>query len=241
MDGSNEIVRDLAGLSYGGIFLVALTANIVIPVPEEVTLLATGFLVAKGVFEFLPTAFLFVTGMMISDTILYNLAKRGTKYLEKLKKRINKNRYLRDSQFVRKHIKKIIVISRFVIYFRFIGPVLAGTTKTPYKTFIFYDTLALILYVPFVLFLGDYFQNNIQQIIEGGAGVLRNYLLIAVGVIVLAIFFRRMKKSLLREISYKIDEYKKTIIPGLVRENKNYQDELKRAQAEEKKIFKKKN
>jgi membrane protein DedA with SNARE-associated domain len=227
-----EIIQKLSGLSYGGIFFVALTANIIIPVPEEITLLASGFLVAKGIFNFAPTAFLFITGMLISDTFLYHMAKSGTKYISKFKKKIAKNRYLKDSGFVKKHIIKIIVISRFVIYLRWIGPVLSGTTRTPFKKFIFWDFVALIVYVPFMLFLGDYFQNNIGRILSGEANPL-NYLLVIVGVVALIIFFKKVNKDLLRNVTSQVVEQTRTWIPGVKKKNTHYKEDLEKARKAE--------
>lgn len=207
-------IADVAGLTYGSMFTLALAANMVVPVPEEIVLLVVGYFTAKGHFSFLYSYAIFVSGMFISDTILYFMAYKGARITKRLAKKVESNRHLRDEGFVRKHIKKIIIMSRFVMYLRWIGPVLSGVAKVKYKTFALYNAIALAIYVPFVLWLGRYFENYIDNILSD-INRVQNVFLFIFSIITLSILFKLINKKFLRTITEKIDEYTPTWIPGL--------------------------
>ena len=46
------ITESIGGLTYGGIFILALLPNLFIPVPEEIVLLAMGYLTGIGIFAY---------------------------------------------------------------------------------------------------------------------------------------------------------------------------------------------
>ena len=209
-----SLVASLGTISYGGLFLIALAVNMLIPVPEEFVLLILGYLSGTGAFNFYLLAGTMISGMFISDIILFQLSRHGNKYLNKLKKKISSNRLLKDEAWTKRHIKKIIFISRFIMQFRFIGPVLSGSVQTPWKTFLFYDLIALCVYVPLILFLGNYFHNHISQIVHG-AGVFKNYLFIVVGFLLFIFLTRFLEKGLIQSITKKVSDYTKNIINGV--------------------------
>lgn len=213
MDGT-ELIQELGGLTYGGLFALALSANMLMPVPEELILLATGYFVAKGIFNFWISGGIFILGMIISDTVLYYLAYTGTKILKRFNKTISNNKFLRDDGFVKSHIRKIIIVSRFLVYLRWIGPVLSGTTKFKYQKFILYDFLALLVYVPLVLFLGEYFEGAIDRIVED-VNRIRNIFLLLFSIAVLAFLIKNMNKSFIYYITKKIDKFTPSWIPGI--------------------------
>lgn len=214
MQETNIIIESIGALQYGGIFVLALMSNMLIPVPEEIMLLISGYLTGVGTFKFLPTAVLFILGMFISDIVLFYLSGHGNKYVLKLKNKIGGDGFLKNEEFIKKHIKKIIFFSRFLVYIRFIGPVLSGGVKTKWSTFLFYDFIALLVYVPLVLFLGNYFHKNISGVISGVESG-KNIVLIVFGIIALFLIFKLINKTFLKRIS----KYVPTIIPGLSKKN----------------------
>ncbi len=204
----------IGGLTYGGMFILALISNMVVPVPEEIVLIIVGYFTAKGHFYFFYSYGIFVAGMFISDTILYHMAYRGARITKKLREKIENNRHLKDEGFVKKHIKKIIFISRFLMYFRWIGPVISGISHVPYKKFAFYNFIALLFYVPLVLFLGFYFENYIDKIISD-VNRIRNTFMMIFSIILLIIIAKNLNKKFIKSITDTLDEYMPTWIPGL--------------------------
>lgn len=220
MEESNIIISSIGGLQYGGLFVLALMANMLIPVPEEVVLLISGYLSGTGHFNYLTTATIFISGMYISDIVLFYASRRGGKIVDKLKSKIKNKNFLQDENFIKKHIKKIIFGSRFLVYIRFIGPVLAGSTKTKWSTFLFYDFIALLVYVPFVLFIGKYFHKNISSILSG-VSVGRNIALTIIIIIFIYILSKYINKKFIKDLSQKVGSYIPTIIPGLYKKSKD--------------------
>lgn len=207
-------VQSLGALSYGGMFILALMVNFIIPIPEEIILVLLGYLASTGVFKIWIIAPILVSGMITSDMVLFSVSKHGSKYLQKLKQKIQNNKLLRDENFVHNHIKKIIFVSRFITHFRFIGPVLSGSMKIKWQTFFLYDLIALCLYVPAWLFLGDYFHGRIRTLLEG-VGVFRNILFIVIGVIGALLIYRFINKKFIQSITKQVGEYTPTWIKGL--------------------------
>lgn len=207
-------VASIGGLTYGGMFVLALISNMVVPVPEEIVLVAVGYFSAKGHFSFLYSYFIFVSGMFISDTVLYYMAFKGARITKRLRTKIENNRHLKDEGFVKNNIKKIIVFSRFLMYLRWIGPVLSGITRVPYKKFAIYNLLALLMYVPLILFLGFYFENYIDKIMSD-VNTIRNIFMMVLSVFILIFIFKNLNKKFIRTITETIDEYTPTWVPGL--------------------------
>lgn len=210
------ILQTLQGVSYSGIFVLALMANMIIPIPEEIVLLVLGYIVSASALKFWLVFLIVFVGLSISDIVLFSLARRGGKFIERLQKKLQKFSILRDSDFIERHIKKIIFISRFVVQFRFIGPVLAGTSNIPRKTFLLWNSLALLVYIPVVLSLGIYFQNNIEKLIHG-AGVFRNYVFFIVMILLVIFIARMIKKSFIQKFlsPETYTDFAATYIPGL--------------------------
>lgn len=207
-------INQIGGLTYGGMFILALISNMVVPVPEELVLVAVGYFSAKGHFNFFYSYGIFVSGMFVSDTILYFMAYKGSRITKRLQRKIENNRHLKDEGFVKRHIRKIIFISRFLMYLRWVGPVISGVARVPYKKFALYDFLALLIYVPLILFLGFYFENYIDKIMSD-VNRVRNIFMLIFSVIVLIFLAKNANKKFIRSITETIDEYTPTWIPGL--------------------------
>lgn len=215
MNDIDVVIQSLGGLSYGGVFILAILSNIVIPVPEEIILLVMGYLTGIGAFQYPLVLALFIMGMLLSDYVLYSLAKRGSRITNRLQARIEKKGYLKNKDYLQKHINKIIFFSRFLVYLRFIGPVVSGTLQIPRKKFLTYDFLALVLYVNLFLGLGNYFHAQLSVIIDGVAR-FKNYLLLAATIIISLLVLRYIQKNFMKWMRA-VTEYVPTIIPGLER------------------------
>jgi len=213
-----EIIQSIGGFSYWGIALIGLIANAFPLAPEEIILLVIGYLTGTGAFNIWIVIPIMIAGMFISDIILFTLSRRGNKLLTLFQKKIQGNRLLQDEDWVRRHIKKIIFISRFVIHFRFIGPVLSGSIKTKWSTFLFYDFIALCIYVPTVLGTGNYFHEHLSAIVHGIA-VFKDYFFLFLGVVVVYVISRSISKDFILQITKRVTDYVPTIIPGLFKKD----------------------
>lgn len=211
METADILVSSIGGLSYSSIFVIALLANLIIPVPEEIVLLAIGYLTGIGVLMYPLAMAIFILGMLVSDYILYSLSYRGSTIVSRLKKRLNKRGYLKDDNYVKQNIKKIIFFSRFLVYLRFIGPVLAGSLKTNRKVFLIYDFLALVIYVNIFMLLGNYFHRQIY-LIENGIAKFIHYFLTLFIIILVIFLLRYIQKHFTRWMSA-LTKYINIVLP----------------------------
>lgn len=182
---TQEIILQLGALSYAGIWLTSFIANVIIPIPEEAVLLLLGYIIGTKAINGYIVIPLVISGLLASDLIIYFLSERGSRIVTWFYDKIFSKRIARQgNNWVNANIGKIIVISRFLIHFRFLGPFIAGQRKIGWKTFVKYDLLALVIYVPVYVLLGIYFQNKIGLII-GKVEVVRNIILLSVVLLLL--------------------------------------------------------
>jgi membrane protein DedA with SNARE-associated domain len=207
------IIESMSSLTYGGIFILALLSNIIIPVPEELVLLVMGYLTGIGIFQYPFVLGIFILGMITSDYILYSLSKSGSSLTLGLQKKLEEKGILQNKEYLNRHINKIIFFSRFLIYLRFIGPVVAGHLGVSRRKFLTYDFLALVIYVNIFLGLGNYFHNKINLITDG-VSKFKNLILIILIIFISITLLKYVQKNFMKWIT-KVSEYMPTIIPGL--------------------------
>lgn len=217
------VLHAVSKFSYVGVFGFSLLANLFVPVPEEIFLLVLGYLTASGVFNPILVTVIVIVGFSIIDILLYYLARRGNKLLLRGRDKFLKRLAFNDAKIMAHHPNKVIFFARFLMQFRFLGPVLAGSYKVPFKRFFLVNLSALILYVPLVILLGDYFHSRLERVING-IGVARNIVFVVVGIFVAIAIFKfvrslfvkylkstgdKMKEFLGIEITEKEEELKK--------------------------------
>lgn len=189
MADTQGLINELGTLSYVGIWGVSLLSNVVIPIPEEGVLLALGYLSGTGRVNGLILIPIVISALLTSDMIMYYLSKKGNKLISLFYNKLFASRLANKQDWMRAHIKKVIFFSRFLVQLRFIGPFMAGQMNVPPKTFILYDFLALLVYVPLFIFLGWFFHTKINLIIDG-IGTVRNVILIVAGLLIALSFSR---------------------------------------------------
>jgi len=180
---TQAIINQLGTFSYLGIFGVSFLANVVIPVPEEIVLLALGYLSGSGhanIYYIIPIV---MAGLLASDIVMYALARGGNKYVTGFYEKFFAHRLESKQEWIHDHVEKVIFYSRFMVQLRFIGPFIAGHLKVPFRKFITYELAALVIYVPLFVWIGYYFQSRIVRIIDG-VDLVRNIILITLGVII---------------------------------------------------------
>ena len=154
-------------LSYAGLFILLAGGAIVIPIPEEVTLLTAGYLVAIGVINIfigLPVA---VAGLLAGDIFLFFLARIGASYAHKLRERVNKMSLEKTWLFSPMHLWRGVFIIRFLTGFRFIAPIYAGFEEMSWKNYLLVDILAILVFTPIMFWLGYEFHSSIVVFLAG--------------------------------------------------------------------------
>jgi membrane protein DedA with SNARE-associated domain len=154
-------------LSYLGVFLLLAAGAIVVPIPEEVTLLTAGYLVAVGVINVFIVFPIAIAGLVAGDVFLFFLARIGASYAHKLRSRVNKIGLDKTWLFSPKHTWRAVFFLRFLTGFRFIAPIYAGFEEMSWKGYLTTDMLAILIYVPIMLWFGYAFHTYILAFIAG--------------------------------------------------------------------------
>jgi membrane protein DedA with SNARE-associated domain len=158
-------------LSLWGPFFVLLLCGLGLPVPEDIVLVAAGALGVIDGRHWIEVTALMYAGVMMGDSIIF-LAGRflgqrlmATKWFQRYFS--EKKQAKVEAQFER-FGSMVLFVGRFLPGLR--APIFftAGTLKTRYLKFFFYDGLAALLSVPFFVWLGHWlwvtFQDDIAQI-----------------------------------------------------------------------------
>lgn len=184
-------------MSYFGIFGLSFLANVVVPVPEEVVILAIGYVIGTGHINFWITFAVVFFGALLSDVIMYYLSFHGNRLVRGVYDKLFSKILPMDDSFVQRHIAKIVFISRFLVNIRFIGPFFAGHVKMPIGTFMFWNSFALLIYTGVMLWAGSYFQDRLEGIFSG-IGTFKNVMLILIGIVVIMTLGQIAKNAFLR-------------------------------------------
>lgn len=154
--------------SYAGLFGVLVLCGLGLPLPEDLALLAGGFMVYRGTTTYPLTLLVGLVGVVVGDDSLYFLGRRfGTgliSYLEIVRPN-SQRRIERLKQFMRRHGHLAILYARFLAGARALVYVTAGSLRFDFTRFFIYDTLGALISVPLMVTMGYLFGPQIDRAI----------------------------------------------------------------------------
>jgi membrane protein DedA with SNARE-associated domain len=164
--------------SYLGLILVLLAAGFGAPIPEDIPLLAAGWLVYKGSADFTLMIATALIGVLLGDTIIFTLGRRyGMRILEhRFLRRMAKPWLLERAQALYDgHGAKMLFAARFMPGFRAVVFLNAGIFKVPYWKFIAFDGGAALISVPVWVWVGCKFSQHVHRLL--GEARLASYVI----------------------------------------------------------------
>jgi membrane protein DedA with SNARE-associated domain len=202
------------------VFGVLLLCGLGVPIPEDIPLIAAGYLIHLHETTWVTALAVGLLGVLIGDSIIFWMGKKiGRKLLRSrlvmfftTAKRINKIR-----AYYRRYGQKIIFAGRFMPGLR--APIffVAGSSGVRYSTFVIIDSMAALVSVPIWLFLGSRFGDTIDSLllkIERGKEISFVVLgALAVAYVVYLVWKARASKRRLAEVSPTDDESLRTSRP----------------------------
>jgi membrane protein DedA with SNARE-associated domain len=197
MDKVFFYLTDLSGpMSYLIIFGVLVACGLGFPLPEDLPLIAAGYLVWDGTLEWFWAIVVTMVGVLIGDTIIFSVGKKmGVKVLQsgRVQSLIKPQKIRRVRAYFRKYGDKLVFFARFVAGFRAAAFFMAGAMKMKYQRFIFLDGMAALISVPVWIVLGyglGYsFGEEISEILRQMKH-LKTGFTIVVFAVVLSVFIR---------------------------------------------------
>jgi membrane protein DedA with SNARE-associated domain len=199
METGQEIIRHISTLSYVGIFGISFIANVLVPVPEEVIILAMGYVAGTGAINFWITLGVVIVGSLLSDMGMFWLSRHDNKWVKGFYTKIFSRVFPVDHEFLVQHSNKVIFLARFLVQLRFLGPFIAGQVKVPWKKFIAYDLAALLIYMPGLMWAGHYFAKRIDSVFAG-VNQVKNIIIVIAGIMILWSFTKMVRDYFLKVV-----------------------------------------
>ncbi len=193
MTETQGLIQQLGSLSYLGIFGISMLANVVIPVPEEVVLLALGYVVGAGELSNYIVIPLVILGLLLSDVVMYTLSHKGNRLVTLFYNKFFAKMFESRRPWIEQNPENVIFYSRFMVQLRFLGPFFAGQLGVPLKKFLKYEIFALIIYVPLLIWAGHAFQDSIE-LIASGVGIVKNIVLIIFGITIIVAISKVLRR-----------------------------------------------
>lgn len=182
--------------TYVGLFVVLLLCGLGLPIPEDIALLAGGYLVHRGTTRYPLTILVSFLGVVAGDNSLFFLGRHfGTglvRYfgLERPGRRLQIERI---QVFMQRHGHRAILYARFLAGLRALIYLTAGSFGVRPTVFLLYDLIGALISVPIVVTLGYVFGAQLESVVKYLGGFER--MIIVVLVLCVAIYATRMLMS----------------------------------------------
>ncbi|NBX83562.1 DedA family protein [bacterium] len=165
-------LTDLSGgVAYLLIFGILVACGLGFPLPEDIPLIATGYLIWDGTMTWVWGILVTMLGVLIGDSLLFWIGHRlGGGILNRRKKPLfSPKRVRRARAYFRKYGAKVVFFARFVAGLRAVVFFMAGSMHMKFRTFILLDFLAALVSVPLWIaggyYLGHYFGSEISELL----------------------------------------------------------------------------
>lgn len=177
---------------YWTLFIAILLAAIIIPIPANTLLLASGAFASQGYMSFSLSLFVVVLANVIGDSIDFFLARKyGRSILKKIRIKIPPY-FERLEHFINKYPGSTIFVTRFIGTIEPLTSLLCGFIGVKFKKFLFYDILGNFVSNGIILYAGYFLGVNWQDFT--GIFNITDYILLII-VIILAFFIASWKKN----------------------------------------------
>ncbi len=153
--------------SYLGLFVVLMAAGFGVPLPEDIPLVFSGFVVSTGQADLSLMILFGLAGVILGDSCLFLIGRRlGPGVLERrwFKRFAKPWLVQRARELYENHGAKVLFASRFMPGIRSVMFLTAGTFKVPYWKMLVFDGSAALISVPTLIWAGYYFHDSITEV-----------------------------------------------------------------------------
>jgi len=154
-----------SSFAYIGVFLLLILSGCGFPLPEEITLLAAGFMTSQAIAHIAPMFFFCLMGAFISDMVpyfagyFYGPRILALKYMRIM---VNQRRMRKISLFFKIYgYKKVFILRPFLLGIRPFIMLFAGISGIKLKTFLPYQLSGMAAGILFWLLMGRLFASKI--------------------------------------------------------------------------------
>jgi membrane protein DedA with SNARE-associated domain len=173
----NEYIQQF---TYAGMLAVLVLCGFGLPVPEEATFLAAGYLVYLGLTDYWLTVVVCLVGAMTGDATMFLLGRRwGGELLGHpiMQKFITEAKLQKVRARFDEHRMKTIFVCRFLVGARAAAFFTAGSLGMGFGRFFLVDLSAALISVPLFVLIARHFGERVDE----AARWMRNINLVAAG------------------------------------------------------------
>ena len=189
----HELLPHIPHYGYVLVFIVVFLNNIGVPLPGETILLGAGFIWWKAEGSLWQPVVAGTAACFLGGICAFWMGRRlGLVRLEKIHWLHLTNKRLKwPERFFKRHGAKTVFIARFIFLFPpVVVNLLAGISKMPWRTFLFYNLTGSAAYSATYILIG-YFFGKRWKLIEAWLGPTTPYLILAgLVIVVLGVIFR---------------------------------------------------
>jgi membrane protein DedA with SNARE-associated domain len=172
---------------YSGVFVLMVLESSSLPVPSEIVLPFSGYLVSIGRLNFWVTVLVATVAAMIGSLIDYYIGLRGVEALAK-RRILGRVLFSRDqlalaSRWFDKYGTLIIFLSRLIPGIRTLISFPAGAAKMPMTKFLVFTLAGCLLWNSVLIYVGYYLGSNWTEVAS-----FSHYIVLAVVAAFLALF-----------------------------------------------------
>ncbi|MFE7330055.1 DedA family protein [Streptomyces sp. NPDC057565] len=163
-----------------------------IPVPGETILIAAAVYAGAGQLNIIAVIVIGVLAAILGDNVGYLIGRTGGHALVQRYGRyvfLPPERYEKAERFFTRHGGKVVTVARFIEGLRQVNGIIAGAAEMPWTRFVAFNALGAALWVGLWAGVG-YFAGNHITTIYTEVNRYSTYLLVALGVLILALVAR---------------------------------------------------
>lgn len=161
-----ELVESVSG--YPGLFAFCAISGLVVPLPEDFSLLYAGARIGNGDWAWAPTLIVALLGVMTRDVFAWGIGRYfGGWLLETVwaDRLIGARRLQRARRLVEVHGSAAVLFGRFLIGFRAPVFMVSGAMGIDLRRFVLWDVLGLLIAVPGMIGLGYAFGAPMSDLV----------------------------------------------------------------------------
>ena len=161
------VISFISGLGYPGIFLLMILESALIPIPSEIIMPFSGFLVSKGIFDPISVVLAGTFGNLVGSILTYYLGiKAGRAFILKYGKYIlfKKSHLEFTEELFEKYGDKISFFCRLLPAVRTYISLPCGVGKANFVKFSIYTFLGSLIWNSMLTYIGILLGNNWKNI-----------------------------------------------------------------------------
>ena len=165
--GVDQILAFLESNSYSAIFVLMFLESVILPIPSEVVLPFTGFLIAIGKINpylgFSDAVIASILGSLVGFLLGYFL---GIEVFLRFSKKLGFRdlEYEKGIKWIKKYGDYFAFFTKLLPAIRSIAGIICGAFKMDIKKFVAYSSAGILIWSGFLVYTGYYLSNNWEAI-----------------------------------------------------------------------------